>query len=409
MFGIRRSAIRAAAIITGLAVCAVTPAVADAGPGQGSPQRLSSSARSSFLHAVAVVSRARAWAVGEVTSGPLFQTLILHWNGRRWRQVASPSPAGLPSTLSGVASASPASAWAVGAFFDGTAWQTLILHWNGRRWRLVPSPDPAGRARDNELMGVTATSRGSAWAVGFFSNGHAAQTLILHWNGRRWRQVPSPDPAGPSRGNFLGAVAATSARNAWAVGSYRNAGGLNQQAQTLILRWNGQRWRKVASPSPGLPAGSSALSGVAATSVASAWAVGDFFINGTDRTLAEHWNGRNWRVMRTPNPAGPNQPDTLAAVTAVSRTNAWAVGELFDDEAFPPTQTLILHWNGRRWAHVASPSPGAPTRFSGLSGVAAASATSVWAVGAFFNGTAGQALIEHWNGRRWGQVASPNP
>ena len=105
--------------------------------------------------------------MGDFTSGPVTRALILRWNGLRWRQVASPSPAGLPSTLSGVAAASPASAWAVGEFFNGTAWQTLFLHWNGLRWRRVPSPDPAGPARDNELAGVTATSSGSAWAAGF--------------------------------------------------------------------------------------------------------------------------------------------------------------------------------------------------------------------------------------------------
>ena len=113
--------------------------------------------------------------------------------------------------------------------------------------------------------------------------------------------------------------------------------------------------------------------------------------------------------MSTPNPAGPFQNDTLAAVTTASRASVWAVGELFDDSASPPTQTLIEHWNGRTWRHVASPSPGAPTRFSELSGVAAAAPASVWAVGAFSNGTEGQALIEHWNGRRWKQIASPSP
>jgi len=175
----------------------------------------------------------------------------------------------------------------------------------------------------------------------------------------------------------------------------------------MILHWNGRRWRQVASPSPaGLP---STLAGVAATSSASAWAVGDFFSHGTDRTLAEHWNGRHWRRVSTPNPAGPFQNDTLAAVTTASLASVCAVGELFDDSASPPTQTLIEHWNVRTWRHVASPSPGAPTRFSELSGVAAAAPASVWAVGAFSNGTEGQALIEHWNGRRWKQIASPSP
>jgi hypothetical protein len=76
---------------------------------------------------------------------------------------------------------------------------------------------------------VTATSASNAWAVG--STG--TKTLIVHWNGTAWKRVPSPTPAA---GGFLGGVTATSARNAWAVG---RTGG-----KTLIEHWNGVTWRR---------------------------------------------------------------------------------------------------------------------------------------------------------------------
>jgi hypothetical protein len=38
-------------------------------------------------------------------------------------------------------------------------------------------------------------------------------TLILHWNGRSWAQVSSPDPGG-KYGNALNGVAATGTANA---------------------------------------------------------------------------------------------------------------------------------------------------------------------------------------------------
>jgi hypothetical protein len=53
--------------------------------------------------------------------------------------------------------------------------------------------------------------------VGFYAKGTARNSLILHWNGTKWAQVASPNP-GPS--NFLYAVAASSASNAWAVGQF---------------------------------------------------------------------------------------------------------------------------------------------------------------------------------------------
>ena len=73
----------------------------------------------------------------------------------------------------------------------------------------MPSPSTAGGG----LSGVAATSTRVAWAVGSTGTG---KTLILHWNGKTWRRVPSPSPGGG--GDSIYAVAATSATNAWAVG-----------------------------------------------------------------------------------------------------------------------------------------------------------------------------------------------
>jgi hypothetical protein len=41
------------------------------------------------------------------------------------------------------------------------------------------------------LRGVAATSATNAWTVGYTGN----KSLIVHWNGKTWRQVPSPGGA----------------------------------------------------------------------------------------------------------------------------------------------------------------------------------------------------------------------
>jgi hypothetical protein len=82
----------------------------------------------------------------------------------------------------------------------------------------------------------------------------------------------------------------------------------------------------------------------------------------------------------------------LTAVTVVSATDAWAVGEA--------KGALILHWNGTRWRNVPN-----PWRFGGeaLYGVFARSADDVWAVG-----KAGySSLILHWNGVLWTRLGGP--
>jgi hypothetical protein len=236
------------------------------------------------LGGVRAVSATSAWAVGQFGTGGGFRALILHWNGKAWTQVSSPSP-GPSADLSGVAATSPANAWAVGTagnLIEGprlgnllgnsprpsAARQALILHWNGRKWSQAAIPSP-GPGTSEALAAVGATSATNAWAVGSVIGAQVDQTLILHWNGKTWRRVASPDPGGRGVSNDLAGVTATSAGNAWAVGTFDDHETSGTVPEGFILRWDGSRWR----PADNL-AGDTELFGVAASSAANAWAVG---------------------------------------------------------------------------------------------------------------------------------------
>src|SRR5579862_7495566 len=144
-----------------------------------------------------------------------------------------------------------------------------------------PRPGDAGSfTAPGDLSGVAATSARNAWAVG----SAGVKTLIVHWNGTAWKRVPSPSPAA---GGGLDGVAATSARDAWAVGGTRGG-------KTLILRWNGTTWKRVPSPAPAAGGG---LDGVAATAARNAWAVGT---TRGGKTLIVHWNGTAWTRVHSP-------------------------------------------------------------------------------------------------------------
>lgn len=95
------------------------------------------------------------------------------------------------------------------------------MHWNGRRWAKVSSPSPGGATSTDILESVVVTSAGSAWAVGSRSVNDIHRELILHWNGRAWQSI-----AAPSLGDndVPAAVGASSARNVWTVGTF-SAGG----------------------------------------------------------------------------------------------------------------------------------------------------------------------------------------
>ena len=289
------------------------------------------------------------------------------------------------NVLIGVAAPSVCNAWAVGYYFSYTSYtlQTLIERWNGTAWNHVASPNV--RATNDQLLGVAATSSSNAWAVGFYyAVPLEEQTLIERWNGTSWNRVASPNPGGSSNSNELKGVAATSSTNAWAVGYYYNGTG----EQTLILHWDGTSWTRVASPNVGTI--SNELTGVAATSSTNAWAVGHYFNGTAQQTLILHWNGTAWTRVASPNPGGSSNLNDLSAVAATSSSNAWAVGDYYNGTTF---RTLIVHWNGTGWKR--QPSPNVGSFANSLFGVSASSSTNAWAVGDYYNGSVNRTLAVH--------------
>ncbi len=208
------------------------------------------------LNGVAATSAGNAWAVGASgTNNSQPVPLIERWNGRAWRRVPSPSPG---SALNSVVAVSPRSAWAVG--LAGTGGGFLILRWDGKAWKRVPGPKPGGYLP--YPSGVAATSASNAWVVGSTSTG---KTLIEQRKGTGWARESSISGS-------LSAVDALSGSNAWAVGETGSS-----HPRTLILRWNGTSWQRVAvasaaaaAPRPG-SASAQAPAHPAASSGARLW------------------------------------------------------------------------------------------------------------------------------------------
>jgi hypothetical protein len=157
--------------------------------------------------------------------------------------VQPPNPGGSNGDgLNGVVALSSCNAWAVGSYSNGTASQSLILHWNGSSWKVVPSPNPGGPASDQFLDSVSATSSAGAWVAGTYSAGSATRTLVLHCDRVACKVVASPNPGGRRGESVLTGVSAASPASAWAVGWYD----ITSQ-HTLVLHWNGKTWKQQLS------------------------------------------------------------------------------------------------------------------------------------------------------------------
>ncbi len=396
------------ALLPGLAAADVTKATADPNPGVRN-----------YLYGVKALSPTDVWAVGYYCAANCAgnsqtdQTLIEHWNGTAWTQVASPDPSGRLDRLFAVTATSATDAWAVGYYCASNCLsaneveRTLVLHWNGTSWSQVTSPNPFS----DELTTVTATSATDAWVVGYYCTagclaaGGTEGTLIEHWNGTAWSSVPSPNPGPPGNtAGFLFGAGATGTGDAWASGTYcaSNCGTPSQVYRNLIEHWNGTAWSKVAAPTP---YGDPNLFNLSADSPADAWAVGYDNASSGSKSMVLHWNGTAWTEATSPN---PGDPVLLYGVSSRSPTDAWTAGQYMNSTNFL-WHTLILHWNGSAWAKVPSPTPGSAPNFHGrlLSQVSADSATDAWAVGSYCtancanNNETDATLILHWNGTRW--------
>lgn len=356
----------------------------------------------SELRAVTCTSASNCWAVGDYGNGPLEASEALHWDGSAWTLVPTPNPAsasGSHDILYGVTCVSAADCWAVGESGAGIIQhRTLALHWTGSSWSQVATPNPGGSPGAWFLAGVSCTAASNCWAVGHHSRPHGDNVnLALHWNGKSWAWVATPQPHKSTGGYIrqLNAIRCVSRTDCWAVGSWASPPARNQVSGTESFRWTGTRWTSVRTPKVGWD------TGVACTARANCWAV-------TNGDITVHWNGTRWSQVATPHSA--SKFNSLSGVTCARATECWAAGVLnVSGAAGSGELTDMLRWNGTKWTRVATPNPGGSSEsgdnsaVNELAGVACGSPASCWAVGSYWDYTAQTRLsiALHWNGTAW--------
>jgi hypothetical protein len=275
------------------------------------------------------------------------------------------APAGARGQLFGVAAASASDVLGVGGFNPGQP-PTAVLtkpyaeHWNGTGWTTtrVPLATVYPSGQEAQLNGVTEVAPADGWAVGTVQDpsSPASRTLAYHWNGTAWTRSPTPNPAGPTLTNQLGAVAARSAADVWAVGSD------NYPEVSLVLHWNGSAWRQVSVPNIG-PLDAVTL------------APGRVWAAGGDNV--DQFDGTTWTKLPAP------QSGLIITGLADNAAGLWAVGyvEFTCGEGQVCTASAAALWNGTAWTGVPA---GGGTGLSGVvatgSQVLAASGTGVVAL-----------------------------
>ncbi len=297
---------------------------------------------------------------------------------------------GASAAAAGVSHASPSAAVAV----------RVAARTGG--WRVATRISVPGRSA--YLQSVAAAGAGDVWSAGASAapGGRAIRLLIERRSGRRWRPVAVPGPlarkfqAGAVGRLALALVRASPAGNVWVF----------NQGSGAFLRREGRHWSEGSVPHPrgAVLAVTSAL----VLGKADVWAFGAT-INAKDDVLpfAAHFGGRGWHVASLPRTVSL----PVSAASAVSPADIWVTIGFGGQQAFPASGNggALLHWNGRRWQHVALPAAladeGDPTS------VVAVSDHEVWVGGGASNSKPGgmTGLSARWDGRAWHTSRLPQP
>lgn len=273
---------------------------------------------------------------------------------------------------------------------------TFAERWDGHRWSVQRTPNPAS-THNSSLVAVSCSSATSCTAVGVADNSNLGHfvPLVEHWDGHRWAIQHVPH-----RNNwYLYGISCSSDEDCVAVGLRDSS--TTHQPTTLAERWDGTRWSVQRTAQPAA-AHSSWLYGVSCASSSACTAVGFYYHSGRQRALAERWNGHDWSVQDTPDPAGGDS--TLQDVSCSSARACSAVGEHATSAG--GGGALAERWDGHHWSLQTTPDPQSKV----LYGISCPSAHRCMAAGVADAGLdQGVALAEQWNASQWatGQTRRP--
>lgn len=314
---------------------------------------------STQLYGVAVLGPRDVWAVGSSTDSSGIVTLAEHWNGKKWTIVETPNPDGASSTgLIELAGDAPDDLWAVGSSYNGSTSkdEALALHWDGTTWTLSDalSPDESAWA---PLRGV-ALAKSGPLAVGEYQDSTAGYTALAEqYSDGDWGQLTTPLPKKAAASSLFAVSDAGSgayATGCWTLDGtlFCGAGGGDGQ-RPLIEHFNGTSWHrtKVRLPKGASGGGLDAVGFAPGSAKASAsrslegWAGGEATRAGVGQPWLLHFRDGAWTSVRTPSLTGSSY---VGGILTLSPTDAWIVGA-------GAAGTLAEHWNGTQWKVVKTP------------------------------------------------------
>jgi hypothetical protein len=335
------------------------------------------------------------------TAGPT-APLTEGLTGIKWKRQKSPKPSDGASL--GSVSCLPSGTFCLAVGVEGGGSILYGEKWNGKHWSATPVPGPTNGVNP-ALDGLSCSTKSSCVAVGSSIDSVGDHLIFSEiWNGVSWTVVPVPSPAG-TIGALLDAVSCVgSPTTCTAVGSYADSSSVGELL--LIETWNGSSW---TASTPALPPGASSaqLLGVTCPSSGACVAVGTSFQSNNGFALILSGSGSAWTPASTPRlPSGYG--GELLSVSCGSPSTCMAVGEKSDGST-GTQKTLAEVWDGANWSISAARTVRNAAAL--LHSVSCPSSSSCSAVGTVDSSSTGlyASLTEAWNGTRWVVQKTPRP
>ena len=269
--------------------------------------------------AVAAPSAADLWVmgVGALRPGGRGFPIGRHWNGRSWSPVTFPKA--IRTTGIGCAGASaPSNVWAFAGAdeFGNGASAAGALRLKQGRWVIVKMFPPG------LVSGCLVIGPSEVWV---FGDSHVAPgTGTWHLHGRTWTHLRTA-------GMALARASAVGPDDVWGLGE-------DDFGHARVARWNGTSWVSDARVTRGLPRplpltfGAGGITAISAGDVWLGLPAGRF--PGT-RIVVFHWNGSRWRKVSS------SSPGFYLPFAVHSRSGWWA------DTAFLPHGSVLHRVAGR--------------------------------------------------------------
>jgi hypothetical protein len=244
-----------------------------------------------------------------------------------WKIVKSGNT-GMASDFTTVVASSATTGWAFdGEGYPGTPAPVAYEHTGGNWSSWTKFPGFPG-VKDEKIVAAAATSADDVWAVSEISVGSTG-SRVFSWNGHTWTVVKTFK-------SDVGGLAVLGPRDVWVFGDQETYPASKNNG---AWHYNGSAWSQVPS--------GKGLAGGSAVSDADVWA-----FHGTS---VYQWTGSAWHGTSVagllPKKMQLNSPQ-VTGILAVGKDSVYAIGNgSLQDDGGP---TVLLHYNGHKWAKEAS-------------------------------------------------------